>query len=175
MGKLSVRTLTFIACLLPLVASSGWGASNIDPNSTGNLFGWSENGGWLNMRGNGATGVRVNGQFLQGFAWHENFGWINFGDGSPSGSQYSNSSAADFGVNSDSLGRLSGYAWGENVGWVVFDTPAPGGRVIIDQATGKFRGYAWGENVGWIAFESVNQAVVAQTIANSRVGNWTLY
>lgn len=171
-----VGTSIFAAGIL---ACNPWsfGATNIDPNSTGQKYGWSENGGWLNLQGDVTNGVRVNASYLQGFAWHENFGWINFGDGSPLGPQYSNTLASDHGVNMDAVtGNLSGYAWGENIGWIAFDTTAEGGSCVkIDQPSGRFTGYAWGENVGWVAFDTVPINHVAHTVPNSSVRDWTLY
>ena len=109
------------ATLLVCTAAYSHAASNIDPGNSGQKYGWSENGGWVNLQGNMTHGVHVGSNLLQGFAWHENFGWINFGDGTPSGDQYSNTSASDFGVNIDETGNLSGYAWGENIGWINLD------------------------------------------------------
>jgi hypothetical protein len=141
--------------------------TTIDPGVTGNRYGWSENGGWVNLRGDVTNGVRLHNSVLSGFAWAENFGWINFGDGTPTnGISYSNASAADFGVNFDpATGHLSGYGWGENIGWVNFDGTSTGGptaRVSISLVDGLFSGYAWAENVGWIGFNGF-PASVAQT------------
>lgn len=174
---LFVGTSIIAAGIFASSLSCSFGVTNIDPNSTGQKYGWSENGGWLNLQGNSINGVRVNPSYLEGLAWHENFGWINFGDGTPLSGQYSNLDAADFGVNRDAgTGNLSGYAWGENIGWIVFDTTASGGsRVTVIPATGRFTGYAWGENVGWLAFETVPVTSVAHTVSDSSVTDWTLY
>lgn len=46
-------------------------------------------------------------------------GWISLGDGMPTnGSQYSNLSADDFGVNVDGSGNLRGFAYGASIGWI---------------------------------------------------------
>lgn len=150
--------------------------SNIDPQNSGERYGWTSNGGWINLQGDVTNGVSVGLNYLQGFAWHENFGWINFGNGSPVSNKYSNNSPTDFGVNIDSLGNLTGYAWGENIGWISFDTSAGGGaQSSIDLATGRFKGYAWGENVGWLSFETISPAHVATIPGHAHAENWNLY
>lgn len=139
--------------------------TTIDPNGVDQAYGWFENAGWLDLRGDETSGVVVGENVLSGFAWSENVGWINFGDGSPAnGVYYSNTVAGDFGVNRDSFGNLSGYAWGENIGWIAMDTLSSGGaRVSIESATGRFAGYAWSENIGWLNFETVPLNIVAHT------------
>lgn len=152
------------------------GVTNIDTNDRGSKFGWTENGGWINLQGDVNDGVHVGSTFLQGFAWHENFGWINFGNGAPVGETYSNQSSTDFGVNIDSAGNLSGYAWGENIGWIAFDTTTSGGsRVTINQQNGRFAGYAWSENAGWVSFETVDPAFVATVPGFTGAVDWTLF
>lgn len=160
-------TLLSITCL-------AMAESNIDVASSGNKFGWTENGGWLNLQGDIEHGVHVGESVLGGFAWHESFGWINFGNGIPEGSQYSNSTPSDFGVNIAGDGTLSGYAWGENIGWIKFDTGMETG-VAVDQVTGRFTGYAWGENVGWITFDTVDPSHVAKVAGYAGAWNWTRY
>jgi hypothetical protein len=148
--------------------------TTIDPGVTGNRYGWGENVGWINLRGDVANGVRLHDSVLSGFAWGENIGWINFGDGTPTnGISYSNASAGDFGVNFDpSTGELSGYAWGENIGWVNFDGSATGGptaQVKISLVNGVFSGYAWGENIGWLGFNGFPAAVAKTTLPSAPV------
>jgi hypothetical protein len=123
-------------------------SSTIDPQAR---WAWSTNTGWINFDPpNG--GVRVCCDHLEGYAWGENVGWIRMGTYTGCDSHtYSNTSAADYGVNRDGDGNLSGYAWGTNVGWINFDPDGDEG-VTIDPLTGDFGGYAWGENVGWIHF-----------------------
>lgn len=148
--------------------------SNIDVAESGNKYGWTENGGWLNLQGDVDHGVHVGDAVLAGFAWHENFGWVNFGNGAPPGSQYSNSSASDFGVNVAADGTLSGFAWGENIGWINFNGGTDS-HAAIDHVTGRFTGYAWGENVGWIAFETVDPSDVAKVAGYAGAVNWKSY
>src|SRR4029453_16683124 len=92
--------------------------------------------------------------FLTGAIWCENVGWVNAGDGAPAnGTQYSNASGSDFGVNVSMTGALSGLAWGENVGWIDFGGGAaasPPQPARLDPGAGRLRGYAWGENIGWV-------------------------
>ncbi len=175
MTSSSVRTIAAALSLL-LAAASASAATNIDIFNTGKRYAWSENGGWLNLQGDISSGVYVGATVLRGFAWHENFGWINFGSGAPAGTQYSNTSAEDFGVNIDPAGNLSGYAWGENIGWIAFDTQSAGGASVkINKASGRFSRYAWGENIGWLAFENIDHAHVATAPGFSAARNWTLY
>jgi hypothetical protein len=124
--------------------------SNIDPEAK---WAWSTNAGWINFNPpNG--GVTVCGDHLEGHAWGENTGWIRLGTHTGCDAHtYSNTSAADYGVNRDASGNLSGYAWGTNVGWINFDPDGDEG-VTMDPASGDSSGYAWGENVGWINFNS---------------------
>lgn len=138
------------------------------PSGVGQGYGWFENAGWLNLRGNTPDGVRVHATHLSGYAWAENVGWINFGDGTPAnGVAYSNATPGDCGVNRDGAGNLSGFAWGENIGWIAMDTTASGGdRVSISPTTGRFEGHAWSENVGWLAFS---------TVPSPPVDTWAVY
>jgi len=124
--------------------------SNIDPEAK---WAWSTNAGWINFNPpNG--GVTVYHDHLEGYAWGENVGWVRLGTYTGGGEHtYSNTSAADYGVNRTITNTLTGYAWGTNVGWINFDPPGDGG-VTIDPLTGDFSGYAWGENIGWIHFNS---------------------
>lgn len=154
--------------LMSLVGASALAQSNID---SANKFGWSENAGWTNWRGEASPGqgVLVSGTILSGFIWAENVGWMNVGDGAPSnGVSYANADGTDFGVNIDYLGTaydglsdgsLHGLAWSENVGWINFDggalaTPGdPDDDARID-CDGRLSGFAWGENIGWVSLSS---------------------
>ena len=141
-----------ILCSAVLLACAGVcvGESNVDPAADAR-YAWSENAGWCDAYANGTHGVAVTPAILSGYVWCENVGWLNLGDGAPDGGgQYSNTTAADCGVNHDGAGNLSGYAWGENIGWVVFDTSGAGGSQVSITPAGAFAGYAWAENIGWI-------------------------
>ena len=119
-------------------------------------FAWAQNAGWINLRHNfpsTPSGVITGDYFLSGDAWGQNIGWIKCGSGTPAdGIRYSNTAAADCGVNHDGTGNLSGYAWSQNAGWINFGWAAPGhaDRPRINLVTGNFTGYAWGQNLGWI-------------------------
>lgn len=131
--------------------------------SASHKFAWSENVGYLNFfdadSTPGATGVRVQGNFLSGNIWAENVGWISVGNGS---GPYLNTTGASFGVNYNTVtGALSGLAWAENVGWINFAggamaTPAKPARIEIGAGGNRLRGFAWGENIGWINFDDAN-------------------
>jgi hypothetical protein len=134
---------SFLVLFLSLgVLDSSSAAENIDPQSDGSRYAYSENSGWLNGEplGNGGPGIEVQKGLLTGYIWGENIGWINLHP------------ALGSGVINDGKGQLSGYAWGENIGWINF-RPTAGG-VTIDPKTGVFSGTAWGENIGWIQFNS---------------------
>jgi len=154
-----------VGLLAWVVCASAAAQTNIDPNATGNQYGYGENVGWANLQADpqDATGVRAQPNGLLGFAWFENIGWVNFGSGSP---PYGQTGPADFGVNHDGDGNLSGFAYGENVGWIAFNTLPGGSQVTINTSTGKFTGYAWGENIGWVSFADVNTNDVAQVPLN---------
>lgn len=111
---------------------------NIDPDSNGSSYAYTENVGWINLNPSQGLGVTVTDHAVSGYAWGENIGWINLSP--PSG-----------GVRNDNTGNLSGYAWGENVGWINF---APVGGGVRINACGYFSGLAWGENIGWVNFEA---------------------
>jgi hypothetical protein len=160
-----MRNVTTSLLLSIMLAASALAQSNIDPT---NKFGWMENAGWTNWRGEAEPdqGVLVGTTFLSGFIWAENVGWIIVGNGAPSnGVSYANTDGTDFGVNIDyngiaydglSDGSLHGLAWSENVGWINFDggafaTPGDDARIGCD---GRLSGFAWGENIGWMNLSS---------------------
>jgi hypothetical protein len=139
---------------LALAALATSAPAQTDIDST-HKYSWGENIGYMNWAdaNNGVQGVQIKPSYLAGYIWGENVGWIRVGDGTPGGgSQYTNASGADHGVNIEPNGDLWGYAWGENIGWVNFDTrdelKSSGKQARFDGF--RFRGYAWGENVGWI-------------------------
>lgn len=140
---------------------------------------WGENIGWLNMRGDDASGVRVHQNYLSGSAWGENIGWVSFGDGPDGGNAYSQA-AGDTGVNRNPLtGALSGFAWSENAGWINFDTSGAGGSQVVIDLAGVFHGFAWGENIGWVSFENGGGSgvgpVQAVVVPNSGMVDWQMY
>jgi len=113
----------------------------IDPNTVGNRYAWSDNGGWVNFgTGVGAGDIHITEAMgITGYAWVANYGWINM---APAGS----------GVQVATDGQLSGQAWGENTGYINF------GGVTI-QPDGFFTGTATGAVVGTITFDCTNCAV----------------
>jgi hypothetical protein len=126
------------------------GKPTIDPVDR---YAWGENIGWTDWRwdpGTPGKGATIGQNFCAGFIWGENVGWIQLGTGAPAdGLQYTNTAAADYGLNHDGEGNLFGLAWGENIGWITFDQSASD-PPHLDLATGRFAGYAYGENIGWI-------------------------
>jgi len=127
---------------------------NIDLNSTGSHFAWSENAGWINFKPDRGPGVTVTDSGLIGYAWGENIGWVHL-------------DPAQGGVTNDGVGVLSGSAWNENVGWINF--APPNGGVRIDPTTGEFTGQAWGENIGWVIF-----SLASSTAGGAGTGtDWT--
>lgn len=116
-------------------------------------YAWGENIGWTDWRwdpGTPGKGATIGQYFCAGFIWGENVGWIQLGTGAPAdGLHYTNTAAADYGLNHDGKGNLVGLAWGENIGWITFDQSASD-PPHLDLATGRFAGYAYGENIGWI-------------------------
>lgn len=126
--------------------------------SATNRFAWSASSGWINAKPPGA-GLVFCGPVLGGHAWSATLGWIGFGDGTPdAGPFYSNTSAADFGVNHEGAGNLSGYAWSATTGWIHFEQTY--GRPRYEIATGRLSGYAWSATCGWINLgEGVSNSV----------------
>ena len=144
----------FAAAAVLTFTSAALAQSNID---TVDKHAWGENIGWTNWRdaNGGSQGVIFGLRFAEGFVWGENVGWINLGDGSPSnGTNYSNATGADFGVNILPDGSLDGLGWGENIGWINFGTTSAIGSQGARVEAGRLRGFAWGENVGWINLDS---------------------
>jgi hypothetical protein len=116
-------------------------------------YAWGENIGWTDWRwdpGTPGKGATIGQYFCAGFIWGENVGWIQLGTGAPADDlHYTNTAAADYGLNHDGKGNLFGLAWGENIGWITFDQSVSN-PPHLDLATGRFAGYAYGENIGWI-------------------------
>lgn len=115
-----------------------------------NKWAWATNAGWINFAP-ASGGANVCADHLEGYVWSENLGWVRLGTFSGCSTHtYTNTSAADYGVNKDPAGKLTGYAWSTNAGWIKFN-PISGGVTIA--SSGSFDGYAWSENAGWIHFK----------------------
>lgn len=124
-------------------------AENVDPDSEGLRYAWSENLGWIDAEplGQDGPGMQVDDFELTGWLWSENAGWISL--------SCKNTASCDrvpYGIRNDGSGNLSGTSWGENVGWIRFDHAQ--GHVVVDIENGMLYGFAWGENVGWIRMSS---------------------
>lgn len=149
MGMKTTTILFLIAALLCPPAIT-YAQSTIN---TTQKHAYGANTGWLNFRPSATDGVVVGEAFLSGYIYAANFGWIQVGDGTPAnGHTYSNTSAADSGVNHDGTGTLGGYAYSGNIGWVNFGwaTANDPNRPHFDLLTGQFSGYAYSGNTGWI-------------------------
>ncbi len=150
-----MKTICILVALLLCLVAIGRGDTTI--NST-NHYAWGANIGFTDWRPSTTDGVNIGPKFCAGFIYAANVGWIKMGDGTPAnGTSYSNSSAADFGVNctAGAAGEknLRGFAYGANIGWVNFEaTGNP--RVIL--ATGHLRGFVWSANCGWINLDDAN-------------------
>jgi len=133
-------------------------------------FAWSGNAGWIDFAPSADIQVQAGPGYLEGYAYATNFGWIHFGDGSPAnGTEYSNSSGADFGVNHSGTGELSGLAYSGNIGWINFSWATPNNplRPRIDLVTGQASGYAYAANVGWINLENLTMPGVTARITTT--------
>lgn len=127
-------------------------------------YAYSANAGWIDFRADATYGTRVLDTCLSGYAYAANFGWIHLGDGTPdNGHSYSNSSAADYGVNVSPNGQLTGYAYAANAGWIIFEQAH--GIPSLNLITGKFTGYAYAPNLGWIALTTAASDLATTTIA----------
>jgi len=135
-------------------------ATTID---AGYHYAYGANIGWMDWRGDTASGAVVGEYVCSGYLYAANVGWINLGSGSPAnGIQYQNNSATDFGVNLDSLGNLRGYAWGANIGWINFENT---GAPKVDLYTGQMSGYVWSANCGWISLSNAVAYVQTDVLA----------
>lgn len=143
------RVLTAAIASLLTHAFAGVAGSAATSMNADHAQAWSPNIGWLNWRPDTTNGVQIGEYICSGFIYAANVGWINLGSGTPSnGIQYSNASAADFGVNHDRQGKLSGLAYGANIGWINFGT---NGAPRLDLVTGRLSGFIYSANVGWIS------------------------
>jgi len=130
-----------------------------------NKYGYGANVGWMNVRGDVTNGAVIGEFCCSGYVYGANIGWIHLGDGTPdNGYEYSNTSATDYGVNHDGLGRLRGYAYGANIGWINFET---NGAPRVDLDTGILSGYAYGANVGWISLSNAYAFVQTDSLSSA--------
>jgi hypothetical protein len=149
----------FWILLLFISVFVGNAATTIDSS---NPYAYGANIGWLNCRGDTASGANIGEYVCSGYIYSANVGWINLGSGTPdNGIQYQNNSATDFGVNQDGLGNLKGYAYSGNIGWLAFET---NGVPKVDLQTGKFSGFIWSANCGWISLSNAVAYVQTDTI-----------
>ena len=150
---------TFFA-LAPMAAAT----STISP---GNPYSYGANFGFMNWRASTADGVEIGEYVCSGYIYGANVGWIHMGDGTPTNNiQYSNASAADFGVNysidpaQPGMAILRGFAYGANIGWINFESV---GNPRLRFSDGNFEGYVWSANCGWINLG--NGAFVLNTLS----------
>lgn len=137
------------------------GQSTISPTDH---FAYAANAGWVDLRADTASGVRVADTTLSGYAYAANFGWIHLGSGIPgNGHTYSNATASDYGVNLSPTGNLTGSAYAANVGWITFEQTH--GQPRLDLRSGKFSGSAYSANLGWIALATTFTSLATTTIA----------
>ncbi len=135
--------------------------------SPGNPYSYGANIGWMNWRTSSADGVDIGEYVCSGYIYGANVGWIHLGNGLPANNiQYSNTSAADFGVNysidpaQPGMALLRGYAYGANIGWVNFEST---GNPRLRFSDGNFEGHVWSANTGWINLG--NGAFVLNTLS----------
>ena len=133
--------------------------------NTVNRFAYGANIGWLDWRGDVASGAFV----CSGSMYAANTGWISLGDGTPAnGVRYQNNSATDSGVNHDGAGNLLGYAYGANIGWLTFTNRASTGAFYdgpkVDLLTGRLSGFVWSANCGWISLNNAQAFVQTDTM-----------
>ena len=124
---------------------------------------YGANLGWINFRGDVATGGAIGLYYSTGYVWSANAGWISLGSGAPTnGYGYANNSASDWGVNLVMPGGyLRGMAYGANIGWINFET---NGNARVDLTTGALSGYAYGANIGWISLSNAQAFVQSDTL-----------
>lgn len=151
-----------LLAIFPWVSTLPAGAQSSTIDTT-HRYAHSANAGWMDLRPSKADGVWVADTCLAGYTYAANVGWIHFGSGTPNnGHSYSQESATDYGVNLDTLGRLTGYAYGANIGWIQFEQTH--GQPKINLLTGEFSGYAYSANLGWISLETTASTLVTQSI-----------
>jgi hypothetical protein len=155
-----------ILLLAAFVAARAFGASTINSS---NAYSYGANIGWMNWRPSAADGVVIGEYICSGRIYGANVGWVNMGSGNPADHiQYSNSSAADFGVNYaidpalPGKAILRGYAYGANVGWINFEST---GNPRLRFSDGRLEGYAYSANCGWINLGDGTFAVQTDLVA----------
>src|SRR5436190_671485 len=116
------RSILILAITLGLAGAAN-ADTTIDPV---NRYAWAANTGFTDWRPSTTEGVNISANFCSGFIYAANVGWIKMGAGTPAnGTNYSNTSATDFGVNcpAGAAGEknLRGFAYGANIGWVNFE------------------------------------------------------
>lgn len=165
-GASSLRwVMVRLTAVLILTGITALHAENVDPESTGLHWAWSENAGWINAQpsGPGGPGLEADNSTVRGWLWSANVGWI-----SANCSNTNSCVKVDYGLslkpNLEKPGRmhLVGRIWSENAGWIVShclvtdscDQVSYGLEVEIE--TGLVQGYAWSENMGWLSFTCAN-------------------
>ena len=127
-----------------------------------NHYAYAANLGWVECRGDVASGAVIGEYVCFGYIYAVNVGWIHLGGSAPANSiRYQNNTGTDYGVNHDGLGNLRGCAYGANIGWVNFEST---GAPKVDLATGKLSGHAWSANCGWISLSNATAVVQTATI-----------
>lgn len=157
--------------ILVTVAMVAWGAS-VQAASTINAvnrFAYGANLGWIDWRGDVASGAVIGAFACSGNIYAANVGWISLGDGTPAnGIRYANNTAADTGVNHDGTGNLNGYAYGANIGWLTFTNRAADGSFYdgpkVDLLSGRLSGFVWSANCGWISLNTAQGFVQTDTM-----------
>src|SRR4051812_38679601 len=115
--------LGLMAGITMVLVAASRADTTIDPT---NRYAWGANIGFTDWRPSTIDGVNVGANFCAGYIYAANVGWIKMGTGTPlNGTNYSNSSATDFGVNCSAGAadekNLRGFAYGANIGWVNFE------------------------------------------------------
>ena len=154
-----MKTTALLLALASLITTASAATTINDPNK----YAWGANLGWIDWRGDVASGAVIGEFVCSGYLYSANCGWIHLGDGTPAGGiHYSNTSGADFGVNHDGTGLLRGFAYGANIGWIHFEAT---GNPRFDGTTGRFSGYAWSANCGWVNLGDGSFFVKTDTVA----------
>jgi hypothetical protein len=154
---------TLLALALATVAAVQSARALTTINVT-NSFSYGANIGWINWRGDIASGAIIGEYVCSDYIYSANVGWIHLGNGVPTnGIQYENLSAFDYGVNHDGFGSLRGYAYGANIGWINFESI---GDPKVDLTTGNLSGSVWSANCGWISLSNAFAFVQTDVIAS---------
>lgn len=159
--KTSPRQLLLVA-LLSAACCGARGQSTVD---AAHPYAYGANVGWLNARPSASDGAVVGLAYCTGFLWSPTCGWIGLGSTPTNGWRYTQSSAADWGVNHDGEGALSGFAYGANIGWITFEQSY--GKPRVDLRTGALTGFAWSPSIGWIGFSNALAFARAASLATA--------